>query len=368
MYTSFRVQNFRGFRDLRLDDLARINLIAGKNNTGKTALLEAIYIHSGNDEPSTLLRTDQSSVFRLRRDSEEDSTSIIRWNTIFNDFDTRNNIEMIGNIENKQDFQQVLLPEMNRFKLSIIDRSNDPEFVKIIDGFDTIDFNIYDNGDVIELNIDSSSSSTYMLMLNGQVQKSRYENRPVIIRANFLYARQKIDSRVNAKRFSSLRQLQSLSILIDVLKVIEPQLSDLELLFDGKRPLIYADIGLPQAISLTSMGDGINRIASLVLAMSEVSNGVIFIDEIENGLHYSVQPELWKSINRAAKDFNVQVFATTHSLEMIRAAHEAFKDDDPYDFRYHRLDKNTDTGDIEAVTYNQLGMEAIASIDYEVRG
>ena len=55
MYSSFRVQNFRGFKDLRLDDLARVNLIAGKNNTGKTALLEAILTYTGeyDCEPPT---------------------------------------------------------------------------------------------------------------------------------------------------------------------------------------------------------------------------------------------------------------------------------------------------------------------------
>ena len=56
MYSSFRVQNFRGFKDLRLDDLARVNLIAGKNNTGKSALLEAILTYTGEYDSSILLR------------------------------------------------------------------------------------------------------------------------------------------------------------------------------------------------------------------------------------------------------------------------------------------------------------------------
>ena len=47
MYKSFHVQNFRGFKDLELNDLARINLIAGENNIGKTSLLEALFLFSG---------------------------------------------------------------------------------------------------------------------------------------------------------------------------------------------------------------------------------------------------------------------------------------------------------------------------------
>jgi len=47
MYQSFHVKNFRCFDDLQLNDLARVNLIAGKNNTGKTSLLEALFLHAG---------------------------------------------------------------------------------------------------------------------------------------------------------------------------------------------------------------------------------------------------------------------------------------------------------------------------------
>lgn len=44
MYTSFKISNFRGFRQLELNDLGRINLITGKNNVGKTSLLEQIIL------------------------------------------------------------------------------------------------------------------------------------------------------------------------------------------------------------------------------------------------------------------------------------------------------------------------------------
>ena len=115
------------------------------------------------------------------------------------------------------------------------------------------------------------------------------------------------------------------------------------------------------------MGGGMVRLASIVLALSDAHNGIVLIDEIENGLHYSILPDVWKAIERAADDFNVQVFATTHSLEMIRAAHEAFKDDDPYDFRLIRLDRSTKTDEIYATTYDKEGMAAAVELNAEVR-
>src|SRR5260370_23628112 len=46
MFKHFAIQNFRCFAGLHLKQLERVNLIAGKNNTGKTALVEAIHLHA----------------------------------------------------------------------------------------------------------------------------------------------------------------------------------------------------------------------------------------------------------------------------------------------------------------------------------
>jgi AAA15 family ATPase/GTPase len=58
MYRSFTVRNFRGFEELAIDSFERINLLAGKNNVGKTALLEAIWIHHDANNPDLGLRVD----------------------------------------------------------------------------------------------------------------------------------------------------------------------------------------------------------------------------------------------------------------------------------------------------------------------
>ena len=75
MYKTFRVKNFRCFEDLQINDLGRVNLIAGKNNTGKTALMEAMYLLAGNRESKTLLRKNLAYRRRLQRDIEQDSRS-----------------------------------------------------------------------------------------------------------------------------------------------------------------------------------------------------------------------------------------------------------------------------------------------------
>ena len=86
------------------------------------------------------------------------------------------------------------------------------------------------------------------------------------------------------------------------------------------------------------------------------------VDEIENGLHHTVLPKVWEVVATAAKQFNTQVFATTHSAECIRAAHESL---DPEDFRYHRL-KVLESGN-RSVTYEPEAITAAVEHGFEVR-
>jgi AAA15 family ATPase/GTPase len=65
------------------------------------------------------------------------------------------------------------------------------------------------------------------------------------------------------------------------------------------------------------MGDGINRVLTIILALVNADNGFLLIDEFENGLHYIVQEQLWKVIFNLAQKLNVQVFVTTHSEDCI---------------------------------------------------
>ena len=369
MYKSFRVKNFRCFKDLQINDLGRVNLIAGKNNTGKTALMEAMYLHSGNREPKTLLRVNQSDSFRPYRDYvpadlDESTNSVVSWSNIFLDFDITNEIEVMA----ESDLGEPLF-EGQPFQSSVTISFKSLESYDIDDILSQLrieDFERYRNVEVLQIMSDYDRRSTYLAVLNGRVRPSRLKGKK-LFDSDFLHAREQIDSRTNAHRFSNMRQSNALDKLTSALQKIEPRLQNLELLFDGSRPLIHAGIGLPKLLSLAHLGDGMNRIASLILAMSEVPAGVVFIDEIENGIHYSVQNEVWSAIGKFARDLNIQVFATTHSYEMIQAAHEAFIEDDKLDeFRYHRLDRNRE-GNIEAVTFSEFSIEAAMSTNWDVR-
>jgi AAA15 family ATPase/GTPase len=77
---------------------------------------------------------------------------------------------------------------------------------------------------------------------------------------------------------------------------------------------------------LRALGDGINRLFGLALALVSAKGGLLLVDEIENGIHYSVQGDLWRLILETAGRLNVQVFATTHSYDCIKAFEEASRE------------------------------------------
>ena len=83
---------------------------------------------------------------------------------------------------------------------------------------------------------------------------------------------------------------------------------------------------LSEPIPLRALGDGVNRLFGLALALTNAKDGLLLIDEIENGIHYSVQADLWRLVFETAARLNVQVFATTHSYDCIKAFEEAARE------------------------------------------
>ena len=107
------------------------------------------------------------------------------------------------------------------------------------------------------------------------------------------------------------------------------------------------------------------RVLSIVLAIANAPGGVVLIDEIENGLHYSVLKEVWQAIAQTARQSDVQVFATTHSWECLRAAHEAFASEEQYDFRLLRLDRRGE--EVECLSYDRDMIETALDKGLELR-
>ncbi len=368
MYKSFRVKNFRCFKDLQINDLGRVNLIAGKNNTGKTALMEAIYILAGNREPRTIWRRSFPSRRRpMWRESDEAPRSTSTLSTIFLNFSTDATIEISA--DNESESRKESSEKLN----SLLKISSVQDFGNVTDKLlaELIDrryVELDQDSEVLKFESAAGVPPLFILLMKGNLEFSRFSPNS-LYPSTFLQARQSVDASQTESRFDRMQNAKEVPQLVNWLNIIESRLEDLRLGKSERSSVIEADIGLPRLVSINDLGDGMKRLTDIFLAMHEVPHGLLFIDEIENGIHHTVQKDVWKAIGQLTREreLDIQVFATTHSLEMIRAAYEAFKDDDPYEFRYHRLDRKPD-GDIEAVTYNDFIIESAMSTNWEVRG
>ncbi len=115
---------------------------------------------------------------------------------------------------------------------------------------------------------------------------------------------------------------------------------------------------------LRTFGDGVNRLFGVILSLCNAKDGILVVDEIDNGLHYSVQSQIWKIVFRLAKTLNVQVFATSHSWDCVRAFQQAASDS-PEDGVLVRLTKRQEN--VAATLFTERELEIATRDQIEVR-
>lgn len=90
-------------------------------------------------------------------------------------------------------------------------------------------------------------------------------------------------------------------------------------IFGDRAGFIIKHSDYKQPVPLGSLGDGAWRMLAMAIVLTQCYDGVLLIDEIDTGLHYTVMSDMWKLIFNAAKEFNLQVFATTHSYDCVHS-------------------------------------------------
>jgi hypothetical protein len=361
MYRSIEVDNFRGFRRLVMDNLSRINLIAGVNNVGKTALLEAIFIHSGAYNPSiTMILDNFRGINRLHIDLS--SSYKTPWDSLFYNFNRSKEIEIRGEFEEGGS---------RKIHLRVVSPADEPSESLPAIHYDSLKLQKMDvspdNTLILKLDYEESpgdKKGSSFLILDSQGMRSSLARRSPFP-AYFLPARFRIPLAEDAERYGKLEISGKQDVLLDALQIIEPKLQRVTVVAMGGVPILYGDIGLEQMLPLSYMGDGMSRLASLILAIGNAKNGVVLVDEIENGFHHKVMPKVWSAIAKTARRFNCQVFATTHSLECIASAHKAFCQENHYDLLVHRLDKVDDN--VVAVAFGRDELDAAFEMKMDVR-
>ncbi len=353
MLEQLHVRNFRGFKDLRIESFGRVNLVAGRNNAGKTTLLEAIFLLASGGNCELALNRH---VMRLESlTAALTSTAETVWAPCFFELDTDGRVEIYG--RHSRIGEMSLIMALSRSITTGISRDkaipHDAKRGAFRESFGepVLKFTYVDP--VAELESEARETATKI--------EFEQDNAYVPVDASILKPGGG-NARNDAVQLGQLRRQKLGKLIVDALRVVEPRLQSMEDISSSGAPMIWVDIGLHELVPLPAMGSGMTHVTRLVLAAATVQGGVVLVDEIENGLHHSVLPDVWRIVKQVAEQFDVQVFATTHSFECVEAAYEALGADG---FRLHRLD--VDDGVNRCTTYEPEAIEGAIRHNLEVR-
>lgn len=396
MLTNLRIKNFRMLEDFEIPKLGRVNLIVGKNNCGKSTVLEALRIYAGRAYPGLLqniLLEHDEFLSTARTDGiDEDELGWLAVKHLFphREFPREDNkpIEIMSDskilLRFEHLFYYVRTEETKDEDDNLIQRRT-RELVSKSAPSDNRDQPLRS---AVRVNFGESSSRSEWLDLDEESPR-RFSPRPYrtwrisdelpLIRCSHIPT-QFVPPEVLADLWDATTLSPNEALVLQALQIIEPEVQGLAFVKDPNaiprspraRDARVAIVKLKSEempVALNSMGDGMLRILQLILAVFPARGGMLLIDEFENGLHYSVQEEVWKMIFMLAKELDIQVFATTHSLDCIHSFTKVALDspDNGVLFKMSRSKLTSDHGKIIATVYDEEALKTVTASDLEVR-
>lgn len=299
MVKSIHIQNFRCFEDFQLDGFGRVNLIGGMNNSGKTVLLEGIYLTFGHWTSIVIGLKDirYGEVDNWRKESKN-----IFWDDLFFNRDKSRVIRFEGKLKTDEKIGTTYNVNTKGLstdeKLAISYFNNQYEYYK---------------GEIL---LDDTASK-----LNFKVVDKKYEEEKKgdEFSLGIMTTQTPANNRKNlVNRFSEL-DLRGLSnYVLEGFQVVDSSIIEVKIV-SLDEPNLYLRRENEPLMPIELFGDAITKLARMVLVIIFHKDRAILIDEIENGIHYTNQPQVWELIFKLANEFNVQIFATTHSKEMVQA-------------------------------------------------
>ncbi len=316
--TDIEIKEFKCFKDFKASGFKRVNLIGGKNNVGKTAFMEACYIN----------------VY---------SENINQLNTV------------ISNIKFMRDSLNILDEYREHKKRTELDLFNQTPCYTSVSNIRQIDFK----------RVEADAIKTYCYKIND------------------------IEKIINGNEFNIIPAYSSISIifidnfglsdseLIDVYKVVqkfdkENELNNYVQEFDNSIKNFKVIGDKPQCKTngeyrdITEFGDGLKHYISIICALYACENGYLFIDEIDNGIYYDHLDRLWEIILTLSEKTNCQVFATTHSKEMLESFARVAKKLDEQDICYTLLVKDKQQ-EIKTISFDYEMLDYSIAQEHEVR-
>ncbi|WP_367704533.1 AAA family ATPase [Helicobacter pylori] len=331
MIQSVRIKNFKTFKDTQIDGFTKLNIITGGNNVGKSNLLEALYCLVGKSmHPCTNITEIYDNIRKEPLTTESK-------NLMFYGLDTKEEIQIVTTLDNNQtlDLQIKFIASENQkvIESRIIPTAEQTQMSS------QLNFTLKKNNEEIyndHLNIakvpnfppipnQSGYNRQFKNFDPNQLQKLLPFESAVIIPSDVVYRQDHMIQAVS--KICSNNQLEE--ELNKHLKQFDNNIQAIS--FNTNNQLKLKVKNIKEKVPLSVFGDGLKKYLHIVSAFMADNAKTIYIDEVENGLHFSRMKLLLRCVIdfiNNNKDGNLQVFMTTHNQEFIEILDQVIREKD----------------------------------------
>ncbi len=353
------ISNFRGIKSLDVSRLGRVTLIAGKNGVGKTTLLDAIRVYAS--------RGNFNLIADILRDREELTVSVNEdgREALTPDFEA-----LIYGRDPSPESPIVIGPRSAQKQLRITIQT-DPTQMDMLEDDSSSVYDLVTEDDIrLEkefLGKTQASLSSYFTQTQRRLRFQEFHFQPTI--GCEVLGPGVIDNSIMAKFWDGIALTDYEDRAVQALRLIYGDEIE-RLAFIGfetraSRRAIVKMRGQDRPVPLQSLGEGAIHIFGVALALANSQDGLLLIDEAENGIHHSIQHAYWRMVLQTSQKYNVQVLATTHSWDCVRGFAHAVEDS-AIKGVFFRLQKRAD-GSMRAVEYPDESLIIAADDGIEVR-
>ena len=313
-----------------MDDFRRVNVLVGRNGAGKTSILEAMVVAAAPNAPGNLLKANS-----WRDMPSPNSRSWHSLLTLFSGMDPHRRMLF----EYEADDERASIEVAAIFGTSGTDpleSGSDTSYEEAVRGLKT--WYRPDNAKEIETVLELLEPGFQ------QTVKGRPQGRPQRRFAGsfVIHARRATSLGETASALTTLYSNKSEGRFIDAVRKVDPRVQRLVPGTQGMQPTVLADLGGPTLVPISVLGDGFCRVALMVTGMvSSDAAKLLIVDEIDSGLHRSVMRGLWESVLELSRQYDFQVFCSTHNDEMLRQTLPAFSQETDA-LRVYRIDRSAD--------------------------
>lgn len=312
---SLGVKQFRGINNLKVNNLGNVNLIVGDNNSGKTSVLEAIMLLRNTREFSNVL-----NVVRLRDNGFYSPFRLSTFENFLYMFNPEGEkkIEVEGKIKSKNigvklsgTVENVLI-DMGEIRERNYKAHN-------LQGSSNV---VYEDGEtsefqgVMESRVGNSLSNE-KIEFNSYTRLSGIRvSKPEIIEMVYVSP----TDHTNGNVFSRIVKNDDYKeIVLHVIQIFDKEIEDILYIKNEQtsRPIECIKHKRLGIMPLSTYGDGIKKVLLLANSIAKAAGGILLVDEIETAIHSRHYDDIFKFVIKACQQFNIQLFATTHSIEAV---------------------------------------------------